>query len=264
MAFKSRISRGKRTMRKRPAVRRRRAIAKKGVFVKKTGMPSLQCNPRVNRASRHLTLTSKVNNRFGTSVVPSKFFTTMPYYDSRPIILSSTNINQHLFRMNSIFDPDLTGGGHQPRGHDEMAQLYQGYQVYGVAYQIVFTTRDTSRETFQCGVLAAPNNFIGFGSIQDAHEHTQSRIRWVTLDDQRPIAKIQGYFNCSNAQQVSKKDYSTGDEFKAGFGSNPSVSPILCIVGHTLDGTTSTQGVDCSVNLLYYVKCELPQPLGPS
>lgn len=33
------------------------------------------------------------------------------------------------FRTNSIADPDYTGGGHQPRGRDQWAGLYQSYYV---------------------------------------------------------------------------------------------------------------------------------------
>lgn len=36
-----------------------------------------------------------------------------------------------IFRLNSIFDPDYTSTGHQPRGHDQWATIYDKYCVIG-------------------------------------------------------------------------------------------------------------------------------------
>lgn len=38
--------------------------------------------------------------------------------------------------MNSVFDPDYTGGGHQPQGFDEYSALYDSYRVNYVDVEI--------------------------------------------------------------------------------------------------------------------------------
>lgn len=67
--------------------------------------------------------------------MPQSLYTQHRYCEE--ISLSSDNItgytgSQYEFRLNSLFDPNLTGVGHQPQGFDQMAALYASYRVYKV------------------------------------------------------------------------------------------------------------------------------------
>ena len=42
------------------------------------------------------------------------------------------------FRANSLYDPDLTSSGHQPRGFDELAAIYDHYCVIGSKIKVSF------------------------------------------------------------------------------------------------------------------------------
>lgn len=46
------------------------------------------------------------------------------------------------FRLNSMFDPDLTGVGHQPMQFDQVAVLYNSYIVTGALVDVTFTNPD--------------------------------------------------------------------------------------------------------------------------
>ena len=39
-----------------------------------------------------------------------------------------------IFSLSSLFDPDVTGTGHQPVGYDQIMALYEEYIVKGVSY----------------------------------------------------------------------------------------------------------------------------------
>jgi len=46
------------------------------------------------------------------------------------VTLTSAGVNvAHLFRLNSLFDPDYSATGHQPLAHDQWSQLYNRYTV---------------------------------------------------------------------------------------------------------------------------------------
>ena len=62
----------------------------------------------------------------GLTGFPDQLVVKLKYTDQ----INLTNIvgyGSYVYRMNSLFDPDLTGSGHQPLGFDQYAQLYRSF-----------------------------------------------------------------------------------------------------------------------------------------
>jgi hypothetical protein len=51
-----------------------------------------------------------------------------------------------VFSLNSLFDPYVTGVGHQPAGFDEMMNLFRYYVVVGARAHITFQNTDSTNE----------------------------------------------------------------------------------------------------------------------
>lgn len=58
------------------------------------------------------------------------------YCESLTFAGSLGAMSQHVFRLNSLFDPDFTATGHQPLGFDQWAQFYNHYVVNGCEWEI--------------------------------------------------------------------------------------------------------------------------------
>ncbi len=132
------------------------------------------------------------NTRRGwaTAQSMSKFFDPFPR-TMRAVLRYSQNVNldatsgipvHHLFRAGSIFDPDYTGVGHQPYGHDTYQQIFNHYRVIKSICRItngssgannimgisltddvtVSTDPDTVREV-------KPSKFINLGGSTEPH-----------------------------------------------------------------------------------------------
>lgn len=66
------------------------------------------------------------------SPVPRKFVTKMVYSEHGIQLNPSTGLaTSYVFSANSLFDPNFTSGGHQPRGFDQFMAMYDHYVVLG-------------------------------------------------------------------------------------------------------------------------------------
>lgn len=60
---------------------------------------------------------------------PNSMKFTLRYCDNITIPNHNAGAGPYVFRMNSIYDPDYTSVGHQPRFHDQIAAIYSKYCV---------------------------------------------------------------------------------------------------------------------------------------
>lgn len=67
----------------------------------------------------------------GRSPIPRKSLVKLRYCTRVPINPAAGVTNSHIFRANSLFDPDSTGVGHQPLGFDQWINFYKEYCVLG-------------------------------------------------------------------------------------------------------------------------------------
>jgi len=86
---------------------------------------------------------------------PPRFNVDLRY--SASLILTTAGVvigadfmgTEYVFRLNSLFDPDLTGVGHQPFGYDQLTTMYGSYCVTGCMIDITLT-EPTSNDILFC------------------------------------------------------------------------------------------------------------------
>lgn len=80
---------------------------------------------------------------------PEEFTTHIRYVDVFALTSSSGGIGKQYMRMNSLFDPDQTGTGHQPYYFDQFAALYNRYTVLGSKLTAEFSLLPSAIATAQ-------------------------------------------------------------------------------------------------------------------
>lgn len=106
----------------------------------------------------------------------------------------------HLFRANSIYDPDYTSVGHQPYGHDTYASIYNHYQVL----RSVCTIQLTNAQTATIGIQLQDDATI----VSDTTLFEQKGSTFKAQIAGQPNSIITSYFNTKyyvnkNAQQTA-------------------------------------------------------------
>lgn len=83
----------------------------------------------------------------------------------------------YVFRLNSLYDPNLTGAGHQPIGFDQIMPLYDHYCVIGARVKVTATNMDAN--IAQDVVLQMKDTNVTTNQIQNVIEN--GNCVWKTI-----------------------------------------------------------------------------------
>lgn len=116
---------------------------------------------KIYKKRRKPTLSSNRSVKVG--MVPDRMFVTLKYSDRYSIAGGVGTLGMQRFKANSVFDPDLTGTGHQPMYRDTFLGtsgsgpgLYRRYRVHAMDYVIRLCNTDTNTEQ-SVAILAVPH-----------------------------------------------------------------------------------------------------------
>lgn len=187
----------------------------------------------------------------------SRFITQMKYSES--YLLSSSNNYTQIMNLNSIFDPNRTGIGHQPYGRDQLDQIYNRYRVIKCSFVIngYSTTGDPIR------LVALPTNDV-LGPTYGASELVENpRARWIV---QMPGGSTQYLKNSVYIPALmgrSKAQYMADDRFQATQDTSPAEAALLYIVTGAMNGDIAVN-THITVTLKYTVEFFDPKPIDQS
>jgi hypothetical protein len=189
------------------------------------------------------------------------------YTDTVNIASSSGSLAQKQWRLNSLFDPDFTGTGHQPRYFDQLCGGAGPYSKYRVTHANV--TVEFSSTTADAGVLgfyaagptpasAVPIAANYAGSQGEIPEWASGFIvpnmgvplirRWSI-----PIHSITG----TTASVVRNADI-----YSAFYSANPAAEPVFTVQYQNSNGNSSNVWV--KITLEYHARLELRSAIGAS
>lgn len=126
-----------------------------------------------------------------------------------------------VFSLNGMYDPDVSGGGHQPMGFDQLAALYGQYQVLSAKATVKFITTSTANTAASMCALAIRNSSTLETDPQDIMERPD------TVYDVLPSGRGAGYRTLSIKKSIPKffgikKSAFSADDGKKGTASvNP-------------------------------------------
>lgn len=189
--------------------------------------------------------------------LPQRFITKMKYAETVTLNVGTSYAYQ--FNLNSIYDPNRTGIGHQPYGHDQLLALYNRYRVIGVKYSIFMATGSTGQPLMFSAVPA--NEVQIFSGTDEARENPRARFA-IQMPGGNPV-KITGYVSLPSLVGRTKAQYMADDRYQAAYGASPLELAILNIQAQ-IANTSALAEVSANVMLEYIVESFDIKNLGQS
>jgi len=213
---------------------------------------------RTNPMTRPLrTFVQRQSVQLGRGPVPNSAFVWLRYSER---IESTGALDAYVFNLNSIFDPNRTGGGHQPLGRDQYATLYNRYRVWKTRVKITAAQDSATGPTV---LIVHADNQIG--AYTDAN-NINEQIGAVSLCSE-PGAMGQRFrktYDLASITGQSKTAYKD-DRFQALMSADPSENICLHLFFRHMNNNVIANGIwQCRIQLDFYVELFDPIPLAAS
>lgn len=164
-----------------------------------------------------------VNVNRALQPVPQRFIVKMKYAED--VQLNSSGNYQ--FNLNSVFDPNRTGTGHQPYGHDQFAALFNRYRVVSVGWRICALS-----STVPLQVGAVPSNEPQVITSMDILKE-QPRAKYVCQNFGGKTEYLTGWISLPSLVGRNRSQYMADDRYQSQVGASPAEAAILnCVVAN--------------------------------
>lgn len=192
------------------------------------------------------------------AMMPDRVMVKLKYMENRASANSTGLAITHTYAINSLFDPDNSGVGHQPRGFDQWGAFYAWYKVHACKVKFKFLNNGT--EPVNVGAVFSPNGNINLVYPSDCYEQTygwctilpaQGSNNRVTYTRYMPVSKLSG-------------DRTLGDEYEAPISANPATMVFVKTFVRDSKGTTNTVDVEHDDVLIFFTEFYGRQPVASS
>jgi len=190
---------------------------------------------------------------------PIRMVASLRYCTTVSVTNSLTPIGNLNFSCNSIYDPDVSGAGHQPYGHDTYADIYNQYTVLKSRLKVTPTFNGSNTPmTYGVGIEAST---LAAGANDVWAERPTYQVRGCnqpySMLGQQPLV-------CYWDRNKRFPHNDTYRDLSAPFGANPTEIEIFNIVVQRADATTALGTVYMFVEIDYLVEMYEPKDLGSS
>lgn len=156
------------------------------------------------------------------------------------------------YRLNSLYDPDKTGVGHQPYGFDQMSSLYNAYKVSGVLVDLKVhaTTSNVSFGVMITNPTGTTQSIAGLTSAQ-VGEKAMARSFFVP-DTGTQTKRIKFFLPLNEIFNLTKEQYRVDvDQSSALTSGNPASEVELQFAVADISGGSTANAIT-EITLTYY------------
>ena len=167
---------------------------------------------------------------------PDRIVTRLRYDNAGAMTTTSGSIAKQVWAMNSCFDPDVTGGGHQPLYFDQFSTIYDQYAVIKSKVIVRMSQDAAAAVPVVAGIVGDDDGSTSttFATLMEK-SHGTSRILGLGGGGHDQVL-FKAKFDCRKHLTI---DPFTSESYKTSIGSNPTEAYDVLQWGLSIDGTTT-------------------------
>lgn len=174
------------------------------------------------------------------------------------VVASATSaLVDRVYSGNGLFDPDITGVGHQPLGFDQWMGIYIIYRVHASSIKVTALNNGTASATFLNVAIFPSGDSTAMASDEQGEEQPDA------MDDTAGVStgpsEDRFYKYCTSTQILGVKDIAYSPAYAGDASSNPSGQWYWRIIV----GNSNGANVNCvlNINIQYTVEFYRPKIL---
>ena len=182
----------------------------------------------------------------------------LKYHAAANLSVTAGAMTYQTFRLNSIYDPDLTGVGGQPRYYDQLLSAtgpYLRYRVIGCKVKIQFVNDNTAAGALgYVGMYARDSTAAAISSTDLTGLTELPNTKYTvlgTMNSSKGIIPMKAYWNIAKVMGI--QDIADSEDAEGAYNGNPTDSVLLDVYYYPLDGATTTS-IYALVDLEYIVQ----------
>jgi len=208
---------------------------------------------------------NQVVSPYFRSVQPWKLKVVLPYSTTLKLTKAAgTYLATEVFRANSMYDPEVAVGGHQPRGFDQLMTMYDHFTVYGCKITATFVNPVTASQLpMYAFILVTDNAAPTLPTMVDVCEYPKTTYALIHPTQGGGDNVLRNYFNIKD--WFKGKSWLDASQLRGTDASDPS-EEYNFVVGigdpDQITAGTAMSDIQVQVKLEYFaILTEPHQPL---
>jgi len=202
------------------------------------------------------------NADLALNILPRSFRRVLPYAETYTLTTGTAGVlgTAQLMLLNSLYDPNSTGTGHQPYGFDQLSSWFKTYIVHSVKVKILACSIGGSAEVAVCWKLDNPNGFqsmVGY-TVDQATEAPMIGVGLLGASGIDRVFKKTLDIYPHEVLGITKAQYLNEiGSYGAAYNANPTLCPTLQLA---VGSYTGTAGENASVQVVMEFDAEFFNP----
>lgn len=185
---------------------------------------------------------------------PDRIMVKLPYYEQFTLNNAASPGANYFWNLNSIWDPNRSGVGHNPSYFTAWAGLYNRYRVMGVKARVTFAQSGEGGNPWGNRVyIYAANDSVQTGD--DSQMEQAHMTSGIIHPNGKPVTTLTKYFTPARITGRTLQQYMSDDRYQASFRQSPlEVITLTAGCRNLAPGALTSGVVQCTMHLTYYVE----------